>query len=153
MSTAADLVAALLDAHNRRDTRALVAAYAAGATIHRAEATEPITAGEWLETRDAMVESFPDLTFTPGRVATAGSAIMFEIRITGTNHGRLHLNDSDRALLRTDAPALPPTGLAMSIDGVVVLEVEGGLITAERHFLNQAAAQEQLLLVDPARRR
>ncbi len=150
MRTAADQVAAFLDAHNERDTAALVAAYAAGATVHRSEATTPIGAAEWLETRDAMVESFPDLTFTPGRVATAGSAILFEIRITGTNQGPLHLNDSDRVLLRTDAPALPPTGLPMSIDGVVVLEVEDGLITAERHFLNQAAVQEQLLLTEPS---
>ena len=149
MRSAAHLVAAFLDAHNRRDSDVLVAAYAPGATVHRTEATAPIDAAEWLATRDVMVESFPDLTFTPGRVATAGSAILFEIRITGTNHGPLHLNDSDRALLRTDAAALPPTGLPMSIDGVVVLEVEDGLITAERHFLNQAAAQEQMLLVEP----
>lgn len=152
MTTATDLVTALLDAHNRRDTDALVMAYASGATVHRAEATAPITAEEWIAVRTAMIESFPDLTFTPGRVAPAGTAIMFEIRITGTNQGPLYLNDADRALLRTDAPALPPTGLPMTIDGVVVLEVEGGLITAERHFLNQAEAQEQLLLVEPGTR-
>lgn len=152
MTTAAALVRSLLDAHNLRDTDVLLAAYAPGATVHRAEATAPIPAVEWIETREAMVESFPDLTFTAGRVATAGSAVMFEIRVTGTNAGPLHLNDADRQLLRSDARALPPTGLPMSIDGVVVLEVEEGLITAERHFLNQAEAQEQLLLVEPGTR-
>jgi len=150
MTTPADLVANLLDAHNRRDTDALVATYASGATVLRAEGIAPISASEWIETREAMVESFPDLTFTAGRVAAVGAAIMFEIRVTGTNQGPLHLNDRDRQLLRSDAQALPPTGRAMVIDGVVVLEVDEGLITAERHFLNQAAAQEQLLLVEPA---
>lgn len=149
MSTPVDLVASLLGAHNRRDHGALVAAYADGATVHRAEAVTPISALEWIETREAMVESFPDLTFTPGRVAGVGEAIMFEIRITGTNRGPLHLNDHDRQLLATDALSLPPTGQPMSIDGVVVLEMDGDLIVAERHFLNQAEAEEQLLLVDP----
>ena len=95
------------------------------------------------------MESFPDLTFTAGRVAAAGSTIMFEIQITGTNQGPLHLNDLDRLLLRINAQTLPPTGREMTIDGVVVLEVDEHLITAERHFLNQAATQEQLLLVAP----
>ena len=149
MTTPVELVATLLDAHNRRDTDALVAAYAPGATVHRAEASTPITASEWIGTREAMVESFPDLTFTAGRVAAAGTAVLFEIRITGTNQGPLHLNDADRLLFRTDALALPPTGRPMVIDGVVVLEVAGDLILAERHFLNQAATQEQLMLVEP----
>ncbi len=144
------LVTDLLDAHNRRDNRRLAAHYASGATVHQSDAPGPVSAGEWIEIRDGMVESFPDLTFTAGRVATAGDAMMFEIRITGTNEGPLHLNDTDRRMLESDAMSLPPTGLSMQIDGVVVVEVADGLITAERHFLNLAASHEQLMLVAPA---
>jgi hypothetical protein len=39
----------------------------------------------------------------------------------------------------------------MSIDGVVVLEVDDGLITVERHFLHLAETHQQLGLVAPRR--
>ena len=150
MTEATALVTDLLDAHNRRDTQRLAAHYATEATVHQADAPEPVSAAEWIEIRDGMVESFPDLTFTAGRVATAGTAIMFEIQITGTNEGPLHLNDTDRRMLDTDVMSLPPTGRPMQIDGVVVVEVADRLITVERHFLNLATSHEQLMLVAPA---
>jgi hypothetical protein len=37
-----------------------------------------------------LVESFPYLAFTRGRIATSDSVVMFEIGITGTNDGPLH---------------------------------------------------------------
>lgn len=144
------LVTGLLDAHNRRDAEHLINLYATGATVHMSDGQEPVTAEAWIEVRDGMAESFPDLTFTAGRVASVDTAIMFEIRITGTNDGPLHLNDADRRMLGTDARSLPPTGKAMLIDGVVVLEVADGLITTERHFLDLATSHEQLMLVAPA---
>lgn len=149
MMDAISLVTGLLDAHNRRDAQQLAGQYATGATVHMSDG-QPVSADEWIEIRDGMVESFPDLDFTSGRVAAVDDVIMFEIRITGTNEGPLHLNDTDRRLLGTDAMSLPPTGLIMQIDGVVVVEVANGLITAERHFLDLTASHEQLMLVAPA---
>lgn len=72
-----------------------------------------------------------------------------DVRAPGNRHERrpAYLNDADRRLLRTDAVELPPTGRSMYIDGVVVLDLVGGLITAERHFLNLAGSHEQLLQV------
>lgn len=144
------LVTDLLDAHNRRDAEHLSNLYATGATVHMSDGQGPVSANTWIETRDGMVESFPDLTFVAGRVASVDTAIMFEITITGTNDGPLHLNDADRRMLGTDARSLPPTGSTMRIDGVVVLEVARGLVTTERHFLDLATSHEQLMLVAPA---
>lgn len=149
MIDAITLVTDLLDAHNRRDSRQLAGKYATGATVHMSDG-KPVSADDWIEIRDGMVESFPDLAFAAGRVAAVDHAIMFEIRISGTNEGPLHLNDTDRRLLGTDAMSLPPTGLIMQIDGVVVVEVSDGLITTERHFLDLATSHEQLMLVAPA---
>jgi ketosteroid isomerase-like protein len=92
MTDAISVVSRLLDAHNRRDAERLAEHYAPGATVHMAEWPEPITASAWIGATAQLVESFPDLMFMGGRVATGDSVVMFEIRITGTNDGPLHLN-------------------------------------------------------------
>lgn len=145
MTDSLGLVSGLLDAHNRRDAQRLAALYAPGATVHLGEWPEPISASDWIAVAAQMVQSFPDLTFAVGRIATTGSTVMFEIRITGTNNGPLHLNDVDRQILHTDAEHLPPTGRPMSIDGVVVLGLEHGLVTHERHFLHLAETRLRLV--------
>jgi hypothetical protein len=69
--------------------------------------------------------------------------------MAGTNSGVLHLGNEDRIVLRTDAQSLPATGGRMSIDGVVVLEVSNGLVTAERHYWPTVQSLVQLGLVQP----
>jgi hypothetical protein len=150
MTNTIALVSGLLDAHNRRDTERLAAHYQPEATVHLAEWPEPISAAAWIGAATQLVESFPDLTFTRGRIATADSLMMFEVQIAGTNDGPLHLNDIDRLILQTEAKRLLPTGRTMSIDGVVVLEIAAGLITVERHFLHLAETHYQLGLVSGA---
>ena len=45
-----------------------------------------------------------------------------------------YLGETDRLILGTTAEALPATGRAMDIAGTVVLELDGGQVTAERHY-------------------
>jgi SnoaL-like domain len=144
-----DLVRRVVDAHNAHDDRALSATYASGATVHFAGWAEPIDAGAWVAAQPQIRESFPDLGFTVEAVATAPGLAVVELTMTGTNSGVLHLSDEDRIVLRTDASSLPATGGRMSIRGVVVLEVSGGLVTAERHHWPTVQSLVQLGLVQP----
>jgi hypothetical protein len=59
---------------------------------------------------------------------------ILEARLTGTNTGPVYLGETDRLILGTTAEALPATGRAMDIAGTVVLELDGGQVTAERHY-------------------
>lgn len=149
MTDPARFVADLLDAHNRRDDQFLAGQYTADASVHLCEAQQPVSAAAWLAVRRGMAESFGDLAFSAGAVAVTAGTVFFEITITGTNDGPLFLNDADRMLLRCDDQALPPTGRAMHIDGVIVLELTAARIDTERHYLNLAAVHEQLLLAAP----
>jgi ketosteroid isomerase-like protein len=145
----ADLVQRLVDAHNAHDDRALLASYAGDATVHVAGWAEPVDAGSWVAAQTQIRESFPDLRFTVGAVATAPGVAVVELTMDGTNSGVLHLGDEDRIVLRTDAASLPATGGRMSIRGVVVLEVADGLVTAERHHWPTVQSLVQLGLVQP----
>ena len=143
-----DVVAGLIESYNRRDPSRLAAGYAAGAQIQPAGLPGPIDTGTWTEVFGSFLRTFPDFTAAAGRVTTSGSVAMAEVTLSGTNTGPVHLDDFDRAVLRTDARELPPTGRPMSVDGVIVLAAAGGLITAERHHFPFAGLLEQLGLIE-----
>ena len=71
-----------------------------------------------------------------------------ELRLTGINTGPFHLGDIDRLVLGTDAERLPPTGRAIDISGVVVLETAGVLVAIERHYWQLLDTLRQLGLVE-----
>jgi hypothetical protein len=79
--------------------------------------------------------TFPDLRLHPRNLATDDRVALLEARMTGTNTGPFPLSETERLLLGTQAETLPPTGRATDITGVVVLEVAGGRVTAERTLL------------------
>ncbi len=146
---AATLVTRLVDAHNAHDYQSLLAAYAFGANVHFACWQEPVDAGTWVAAQASIRESFPDIRFRTGAVATGPGVAVVELTMAATNTGVLYLGDDDRIVLRTDAQSLPATGRRMMIGGVVVLEVSGGLVTAERHFWPTVQSLVQLRLVRP----
>jgi SnoaL-like domain len=151
VTDATALVGRVVDAHNAHDDRALAACYARGATVQFAGWPEPIDAGAWVSAQATIRESFPDLRFRVRATGTGPGTALVELTMTGTNAGPLHLSDTDRLVLRTDARSLPATGREMSIDGVVVLEVSDGLVTAERHHWADVTSLVQLGLVVPRR--
>jgi hypothetical protein len=148
----AALVARMVDAHNERDDRALLACYAPGATVQFTDWDEPVAAEYWVAAQAGVRESFPDIRLHVRAVGTAPGGAFLETTLTGTNAGPLHLGNTDRIVLRTDAQSLPATGRRMSMDGVVVLDVADGLVTAERHYWPDVTSLVQLGLVRPRHR-
>jgi ketosteroid isomerase-like protein len=145
----ADLGTRMVDAHNAGDDQALLAIYAQDATVHFAGWAAPVDARSWVAAQVGIRESLPDLRFEIRTVSTGTGVAVVELTMTGTNSGVLHLSDDDRIVLRTDAQSLPPTGGRISIDGVVVLEMSDGLVTAERHYWPTVQSLVQLGLVRP----
>lgn len=128
------LVDRVLAAHASRDLAGLADCYAADATVWPTGWSEPVPAAAWVAAVPSILESFPDLDFEPGRLVVDGATAMIELRMTGTNLGPLHLNDTDRLVLQTSAESLPASGRVLTADGVVVFTVGGDRILAERHY-------------------
>ena len=144
---AAALVRRLVEAHNTGDDTSLLTRYAPEATVRFAGRPEPVAAATWVAAQAAIRESFPDLRFEIRSVGAGQQHVVVELTMAGTNDGPLHLGDSDRIVLRTDAAVLPATGRGFRVDGVVVLEVLAGLVTAERHYWPEVDFLVQLGLV------
>jgi len=143
------LVTRIVDAHNAGDDQALLASYAPRATVRFAGWPEPVEAAGWVTAQAGIRESFPDVRFGIRAIGTGPGVAFVELTMAGTNSGVLNLGDEDRIVLRTDAGSLPATGRRMSIDGIVVLEMADGLITAERHHWPSVQSLVQLGLVRP----
>jgi hypothetical protein len=146
MDTAA-IVDRMVDCYNRHDTEALAACYAPDARVHHAGWPEAVDAGTWLAAFGLMLQTFPDLHIHPRNLAAGDRVALLEARLTGTNTGPFILGDADRLVLGTQAQTLPVTGRAIDITGVVVLEVAGGRVTAERHYWPLVDALVQLGLI------
>ena len=143
----AELMDALIAAHNQHDAEALAACYAPGATVHMDGWDEPVDVPTWIMVMDALRQSFPDLILRRESVTSGDGVTMAEVRMAGTNTGPLHPSTADRLILHTDVDALPPTGRVMDVVGVVVLERATGLVTYERHYWPAVAGLVQLGLV------
>jgi SnoaL-like domain len=133
MDTAA-LVVRMVDCYNRRDAEALAACYASDARVHPAGWPQAVDVGTWLAAIPVILTTFPDLRLHPRNLAADDRVALLEARMTGTNTGPFPPNETERLLLGTQAETLPATGRATDITGVVVLEVAGGRVTAERHY-------------------
>jgi len=143
----AALTRRLVDAHNTGDDTGLLAGHAPGATVRFSGWPEPVSAEAWVAAQAGIRESFPDVRFEIRSLGTGPRHAVVELTMAGTNDGPLHLGDTDRMVLRTDAEALPATGRPLRIDGVVVMEVHDGLVTAERHYWPDVEFLVQLGLV------
>jgi SnoaL-like domain len=148
MDTAA-LVDRMVDCYNRHDTEALAACYAPDARVHPAGWPEAVDAGTWLAAVPVILATFPDLRLHPRNLAADDRAALLEARMTGTNTGPFPLSETDRLVLGTKAETLPATGRATDLTGVVVLEVAGDRVAAERHYWPLVDILVQLGLIGP----
>lgn len=130
----AALVDRMVDALNQRDSHALAACYAPDVRIHLAGWPEPIDAETWSAAFSLVLQSFPDLQVHKRNLVTDDRSAALEARLTGTNTGPFHLSETERLVLGTQAETLPATGRSIDITGVVVLEIAGGQVIAERHY-------------------
>lgn len=129
------------DAWNRRDAASVAACFSsegrysdptAGPNLQGA-AIAAYAAGLWT--------AFPDLRFEVGRTAvTAGGVLAAEWRMHGTNTGAFQ--------------GLPPSGRAVDLPGVDIIEFAGDKLAAVTGYFDSRAVPEQLGLnvtVQPAR--
>ncbi|HEV3011860.1 MAG TPA: nuclear transport factor 2 family protein [Actinomycetota bacterium] len=145
MDTAA-LVDRMVDSYNRHDPDDLAACYAPGARVNLGW-PEDVDAADWLAAMGTFFSVFPDLKIHPRNLAAGDRLAILEARMTGTNTGPYILGETDRLVLGTTAEALPATGRVMDITGTVVLELDDGRVTAERHYWPQVYTLVQLGLV------
>ena len=145
----AALVNGMVDCYNRHDAEALAACYAPDARIHPAGWPEPVDTGTWLAAVPVILATFPDLRLHPRNLAADDRVALLEARMTGTNTGPFPLSETERLLLGTQAETLPATGRATDLTGVVVLELAGGRVTAERHYWPLVDGLVQLGLIGP----
>jgi len=148
MTSGAELAATIVDGYNRRDLRRVAASYTPRARLHPDGWDEVVDLPTWLSAFEMVLTSFPDLTFTTEHVAVGDDLVIMELRLTGTNSGPFHLGDVDRLVLGTDAERLPPTGRAIDISGIVVLETAGDLVATERHYWKLLDTLRQLGLIE-----
>jgi hypothetical protein len=130
----AALIDRMVDCFNRHDPEALADCYAPDARVHPAGWPQAVDTGTWLAAVPVILATFPDLRLHPRNLAASDRVALLEARMTGTNAGPFHLSETERLLLGTQAETLPATGRAIDICGVVVLEVAGGRVAAERHY-------------------
>jgi hypothetical protein len=143
-----ELAARIVDGLNGRDLPRAATAYADDARVHPDGWHGAVDVPTWHAAFEQILTSFPDLELTTEHVAVGSDAVILELRLTGTNSGPFHLGDLDRLVLGTDAERLPPTGRSIAITGTVVLEIAGGLVTAERHYWRLLDTLTQLGLVE-----
>ena len=148
METAA-LVDRMVDCFNRHDPEGLAACYTPDAQVHPAGWPQAVDTETWLAALPIVWTTFADLRLHPRNLAADDRVAFLEARMTGTNTGPYPLSETERLLLGTQTETLPATGRATDITGVVVLEVAGGRVTAERHYWPLADGLVQLGLIGP----
>ena len=143
-------LARLVAAINSHDIAAIGRCYRPGALVRQADWPEPMAASDWAQTFSLFYESFPDLRVEVVHAAHTDREVLAEVALLGTSSGPLHLGKVDRLLLGADAEQLPPTGRALRMAGVVVLDTAEGLITAERQYWPSVEPLRQLGLLPAA---
>jgi SnoaL-like domain len=146
MDTAA-LVDRMVDCFNRHDPEALADCYAPDARVHPAGWPQAVDTGTWLAAVPVILATFPDLQLHPRNLVADDRVALLEARMTGTNTGPFPLSETDRLVLGTKAETLLATGRATDLTGVVVLEVAGGRVAAERHYWPLVDSLAQLGLI------
>lgn len=136
--TALEAAHRYLDAWNARDAHAIVATFAVGGTY--ADPTTPAIAGDAIGAYAARLWSaFPDLSFDVVSLAEAGAGrVVAEWVMRGTNTGPFM--------------GLPPTGRAISLPGVDVIDAGADGVTSVKGYFDTRAIPEQLglqVLVQP----
>jgi hypothetical protein len=124
----------VIDAVNAHDLDALGPLYAPDARTRRPGWPQESDRAALLASYEMDFACVPDIRFTLLSTVTDGPRVVTEIRITGTNTGPTVLGDFGKALLGADVEAVPPTGRSIDLPAVVVHEIRGDLVDAERQY-------------------
>src|SRR5262245_31491941 len=104
-----------VDALNRRDLSVAEQTFARDCVIHVTGFAEPVRGLEtWKQVVGGFLAAFPDLTFTIEEQLTAGETVVTRWSARGTQTGAFG--------------PVPPTGRAISIDGLIVDHLVGGKV-------------------------
>lgn len=116
---------------NRGDVSAADAVFAADCTVHITGVAQPIQGlAAWKEFVAGLLAAFPDLHFTIEDQLTDGSRVASRWRATGTHQGPLG--------------PVPPTGRSISVDGLIIDHLEGGMVAERWEQWDQSGMLQQL---------
>jgi predicted ester cyclase len=139
-----DVLAMLADAYNRHDLDAVRALYAPGATV------DDSTVDAAIATHERFFAFLPDVKIDLRAAAAEGAVVIAELTLRGTNTGPVPLGPVHRAIVGIDAELVPPTGRAVAVPVVLVIEVDGGRIVTERQHMDSLTLLAQLGLLPTA---
>src|SRR3990172_11436241 len=125
MATAADITQRIFKAYNDRDLDGMLASVNPDVRV-------PLPGGQLISGREEMRaheqqewEGFPDAHVEVRQVIDQGSMAVAEYIWAATNTGPLNLPDGS---------TLPATGKRIELPCVTIVEINDGLVTAERNY-------------------
>jgi predicted ester cyclase len=139
-----DLLATLADAYNRHDLDAIRALYTPDATVNDS------TVDAAIATHERFFAFLPDAKVDLRSTAAEEATVIAELTLRGTNTGPLPLGPVHRAIVGADAELVPPTGRAVAVPVVLVIEVDSGRIVTERQHIDSLTLLAQLGLLPTA---
>lgn len=116
---------------NRGDVSAADGVFAADCTVHITGVAQPIHGvAAWKEFVAGLLTAFPDLHFTIEDQLTDGPRVAIRWRATGTHQGPLG--------------PVPPTGRSVTVEGLIIDHLEGGMVAERWEQWDQSVMLQQL---------
>ena len=116
---------------NRGDVSAADGVFASDCTVHITGVAQPIHGvAAWKDFVAGLLTAVPDLHFTTEDLLTEGSRVAMRWRATGTHSGPLG--------------PVPPTGRAITVDGLIIDRLEGGMVAERWEQWDQPGMLQQL---------
>lgn len=116
---------------NRGDVSAADGVFANNCTVHITGVAQPIHGvAAWKEFVTGLLTAFPDLHFTTEDQLTDGARVAIRWRATGTHRGPLG--------------PVPPTGRSITVDGLIIDRLEGGMVAERWEQWDQPGMLQQL---------
>lgn len=116
---------------NRGDVSAADRVFATDCTVHITGVAQPILGvAAWKEFVAGLLTAFPDLHLTIEDQLAVGPRVAIRWRATGTQHGPLG--------------PVPPTGRSITVDGLIIDHLEGGMVAERWEQWDQSVMLQQL---------
>lgn len=125
-----------LETFNEDDLEGHMATFADGATFADPVLDDPVSGADHREYLRGVIDAFPDIHQEPERVLSAPEATVVESTFRGTHEGPIE--------------GVPPTGNAVAVPLVSVIEVADDGIVSWRDYWDQETFRAQLGLTFPA---
>ena len=116
---------------NRGDVSAADRVFTTDCTVHITGVAQPIQGvAAWKEFVAGLLTAFPDLHLTIEDQLAVGSRAAVRWRATGTHRGPLG--------------PVPPTGRSITVDGLIIDRLEGGMVAERWEQWDQSVMLQQL---------